>query len=130
MQWQAVSTLVGNGPAKDSVTITRELFQRLLIGALRYKGTFDENYYLSENSDIGEAIQSGLIASASEHYYESGYFEGRMPKRLLVDEKFYLKQNPDVVAAIRNGVTPSAQSHFDDRGFREGRAPHADFSLI
>lgn len=136
MQWKAVSSLVVNGKhlkgvhSDENISISRDLFRSLLIAALRHKGVFDENYYLAENSDIVDAVRRGAIVSASEHYYISGYFEGRLPKRFIVDERFYLAHNPDVVSGIRNGLIDSAQSHFDDRGYKEGRPPYADFSLF
>lgn len=91
---------------------------------------FDEKYYLTTNDDIAEAVETNQVRSASEHYYATGYYEGRMPKRILVDERYYLENNPDVAEAMRQGVVESAQQHFEVAGFREGRLPHKGFSLF
>ena len=112
------------------VSIPADLFRQLIASALQGKGMFDENYYLSVNSDIQDAVRRGAIESASEHYYTTGYFEGRLPKKLLVDEKFYLEANPDVAEAVRKGLVKDAQEHFENAGFREGRVPHKGFSLL
>jgi hypothetical protein len=65
-----------------------------------------------------------------DHYLDTGYFENRLPRKLLVDESYYLQQNPDVADAIRKGKLKSAQDHFNNAGFNEGRAPYKDFSLF
>jgi hypothetical protein len=100
------------------------------VAALRQKGEFDEGYYLANNQDVKEAIGSSFIGDAAEHYYTTGYFEGRSPKRILVDERFYIQENPDVAAAIKKGLVGSAQEHFEGTGFREGRLPFKGFSLF
>jgi hypothetical protein len=38
---------------------------------------FDADAYLEANPDVAEAIATGVITSAHEHYVEHGYFEGR-----------------------------------------------------
>ncbi|MBL6082588.1 hypothetical protein JMJ56_31990 [Belnapia sp. T18] len=91
---------------------------------------FDEDYYISNNDDIRTAVAKKQISSAGEHYFNTGYFEGRMPSKILVDEKFYLESNPDVAEAIRRGGIQNAQEHFEYSGFREGRLPYKDFSLF
>lgn len=120
----------GTSSSSNSITIPSDLFQGLLIIALRYKGVFDESFYLASNPDVKDAVARNIVVSAAEHYYTTGYFEGRIPKRLLVDERFYLERNPDVSAAIRKNAVASAQDHFDFAGFREGRQPYDGFTLF
>ena len=130
MQWKTLSSLVQQDNNGKQIAIPQDLFRQLLINSLREKAVFDEASYVSNNSDVANAVQKQLLASAADHYYKAGYFEGRQPKDFIVDEKYYLAQNPDVVGAIRSGIVKSAQQHFDDRGFKEGRAPFAGFSLF
>jgi hypothetical protein len=133
MQYRQLKQLVVEGTDRDgskTVTIPADLFRQLLGSALQAKSALDQQFYLATNSDIRAAVEQGRIHGASEHYYSTGYFEDRLPKKLLVDERYYLEQNPDVAEAIREGIIKSAQEHFDYAGFKEGRSPFSDFSLI
>jgi len=114
----------------QKVTINQELLRALLAAALRQKTPVDEKYYLAKYPDIAKAIANGILTSASDHWYETGYYEGRHPRRILVDEEYYLQAHPDVAKAIRAGKIKSCQDHFDDAGFAEGRLPFAGFSLF
>jgi len=116
--------------AENLVSLPVNLFLRLLAAAVEKKNIFDENFYLREYSDIREALANKKIASAAEHYYKVGYFEGRFPREILIDETFYLDANPDVADAIRKGNVSSAQEHFNYSGFHDGRQPFRDFSLF
>ncbi len=127
---KSVTTETVSPDGSSSVTVPGHIFRTLLIGALKHKAVFDENYYLSKNSDVREAIKNGAIPGAAEHYYLSGYFEGRPPVELIINEKFYLDNNPDVFIAIRTGKVKSAQEHFEYSGFFEGRSPYSGFSLF
>jgi hypothetical protein len=112
------------------VEIDQDLLRTLVIAALRQKTTVDEKYYLARYPDIAKAIAGGSIATASDHWYETGYFEGRQPRRILVDEEFYLQANPDVAKAVRAGKVESCQAHFDIAGCIEGRMPFAGFAFF
>ncbi|MSP01796.1 MAG: hypothetical protein EXR07_12220 [Acetobacteraceae bacterium] len=83
----------------------------------------DETWYARLYDDIGQAIRTGTIRSAREHFLGDGYFEGRLPFPIRVDEAWYLRQYPDVADSIRRGVLTSAQEHFDLDGYKEGRLP-------
>jgi len=83
----------------------------------------DEQWYLEQYPDVAEAIRTGIVASAKEHFLNDGYFEGRIPFLIKVDEKWYLEQNPGVAEYIRRGDLQSAQQHFNENGYREGRKP-------
>lgn len=132
MQYKNFARLLRNegslGP--DFVTMPESLMRRLLGAAIRQKAEFDERFYLETYSDIASAVRSKKVASGFEHYVATGYFENRLPKRLVVDEDYYIKENPDVAEGIRRGVVKNAQDHFDNAGFAEGRLPYRDFSLF
>lgn len=134
MQYQVlVSQLknfrIDNAP-DEIVGVPHSLLMHLLKAALKGKREFDESFYVENNADIQAALGSRKIRSGASHYYSTGYFEGRKPKRFLVDEKFYLAENPDVVNAIRKGLVKNAQEHYDAMGFQENRVPFKGFSLF
>jgi hypothetical protein len=112
------------------VSIPEQLFRRILASAIKQKGGFDEKFYLEKYPDIANAVRSKKIESGLDHYVETGYFENRWPRKLIVDERYYLEENPDVADAVRKGLVESAQKHFEQAGFIEGRLPYKDFSLF
>ena len=73
-------------------------------------GLFDEEWYLSEYSDVAKANYPALL-----HYMVHGAMEGRSPGPNF-DSKWYLKRYPDVI-----GLNPLV--HFIDHGRQEGRIP-------
>ena len=83
----------------------------------------DEAWYLGRYLDVAEAISAGKLTSAKEHFIRNGYFEGRLPYKMVVDDTWYLSKNPDVAENVRIGAVGSAQAHFDEDGYREGRMP-------
>jgi len=89
----------------------------------------DTEWYLRNYPDIREAIESGAVTGAEEHYRRYGYYEHRKPHEILVDEKWYAESYPDIQSAIDAGHFPSGQHHFDLLGFKEGRLPFANFAL-
>jgi len=89
----------------------------------------DSEWYLRANPDIAQAIDSGAVANAADHYVTYGYYEHRMPYEIKVDEAWYLGQYADVSEAVAKGVFGSAREHYYSVGFREGRLPHANFAL-
>jgi hypothetical protein len=92
---------------------------RLLIAGIEV----DEQWYATSYEDIAQAIRTGTVPSARQHFVNDGYFEGRLPFPIKVDEAWYLKRYPDVAEGIRRGVLTSAQEHFDMDGYKEGRLP-------
>jgi hypothetical protein len=132
MQYKNLAKLIKSessiGP--DYVALPGALMRRLLLAAIKQKGEFDERFYLETYSDIANAVRSKKVSSGLDHYVETGYFEDRLPKRLVVDEAYYIKENPDVAEGIRRGVVKNAQDHFDNAGFAEGRLPFKDFSIF
>jgi hypothetical protein len=110
------------------VNVREVYFQKLLAAALSTIEV-DENWYRRRYTDIDNAIRSGLVRTAKEHYVVAGYFEGRMPRRIVVDHVWYLKTYSDVAEAIGSGRLHSAQEHFDAAGYGEGRLPSAGWRL-
>jgi hypothetical protein len=133
MQYARLKALIKQDVDRDgqeTVTMPSDLFRQLLIGALRMKSVFDEKYYLENNPDVEEAVRKGEIESGAAHYYQTGYFEDKLPKKLLVDEKYYVFGHADIAEAVRSGAIESAQQHFENHGYREGRLPFAGFTLF
>ena len=99
---------------KDLLEITRLFLRGVSI---------DEQWYLREYPDVGDAIKNGEFKSAKHHFVENGYFEGRRPHPFEVDEGWYLLTYPDVADGIEAGNITSAQEHFVSNGYAEGRLP-------
>ena len=104
------------------VELTRDQFFSL-IRKLLVAVPVDEVWYTTTYKDIDEAIQTGSVSSAKEHFVSNGYFEGRLPAKIVVDEAYYVSQYPDVAEGIDEGQIDSAQDHFESHGFGEGRLP-------
>jgi hypothetical protein len=107
---------------EDTVELTGDQLRSLVKRLLVYISV-DETWYRSMYSDIDRAIESGEVPSAKEHFVSDGYFEDRLPSKVLVDEEFYTRRYPDVAQRIDNGEIDSAQEHFESHGFSEGRLP-------
>jgi hypothetical protein len=114
-----ISTSKGKVTATVSYEDLLALIKRLLTVV-----DVDEDWYLVQYPDVAQAIARGQVASARQHFIDSGYFEGRLPFPISVDEKWYLANYPDVAASVRAGGEPSAQAHFVQGGYREGRLPY------
>jgi hypothetical protein len=133
MQYARLKALIKQEVDKNGqemVSLPLDLFRQLVAGALQGKKVFDEKFYLASNPDVQEAAKKGVIESGAAHYYQTGYFEDKLPRKLLVDEKFYLFAHPDIAEAVRSGKIDSAQQHFETQGYREGRLPYSGFSLL
>jgi hypothetical protein len=96
----------------------RTLIQKLLLSI-----PVDEKWYITTYPDVEQGIQSGTVKSAKDHFVSNGYFEGRLPAKIVVDEDFYISKYPDVAEGIDEGEIHSAQEHFESHGFGEGRMP-------
>jgi hypothetical protein len=101
-----------------SVDQLKSLIKRLVVCI-----PVDEGWYRGAYSDIDGAIRSGRVPSAKEHFVSDGYFEDRLPSKVVVDEEFYTRRYPDVAECIDGGEVSSAQEHFESHGFIEGRLP-------
>jgi hypothetical protein len=114
---------VANGADNsDRVELTRDQLLSLIRGLLGAVSV-DEAWYKTIYQDVEQAIQSGSVGSAKEHFVSNGYFEGRLPSKVVVDEAFYISKYPDVAEGIGDGEINSAQEHFETHGFSEGRLP-------
>jgi hypothetical protein len=110
------------------LAVEQHLFYDLMMPHL-LRIPFDQDWYLEAYPDVREAIASGLVAGARQHYARYGFYEHRQPRRILVDEAWYLEANGDVRDAVAKGVFTSGQEHFGIVGFREGRLPFPGFEL-
>lgn len=89
---------------------------------------FDEEFYLSQNLGVEEAIADGTFPNAFEHFGQYGQFEGRAPNPLF-DTAYYLSVNSDVGAEVAAGTT-TAVAHFVNFGQFENRTPNPFFDPI
>ncbi|BAY48758.1 lipolytic enzyme, G-D-S-L [Scytonema sp. HK-05] len=69
---------------------------------------FDQQYYLNHNPDVANAIASGQVGSALEHYVKFGQFEGRSPRSLFSDFYVFGDSFSDTgnVFALTKGIFP------------------------
>ena len=81
---------------------------------------YDENFYLTNNPDVAQAVSAGVWSNGLEHYLVLGQSERRNPSELF-NENLYLSQNPDVAQAVAAGAIQSGFEHFNRFGFSEGR---------
>jgi len=109
----------GNG---EMIQMTHDQLQSL-IRKLLMSIQVDEVWYTTIYQDVEQAIQSGVVKSAKEHFVMDGYFEGRLPSKVVVDDKYYISKYPDVAEGIDDGEINSAQEHFESHGISEGRLP-------
>lgn len=86
--------------------------------------TFDESYYLTQNPDVAQAVNAGVL-NAEQHYLQFGQFEGRNPNSVF-NTSGYVAANPDVVSAVAGRVFDSYLQHFEMYGVNEGREPGAN----
>ncbi len=84
---------------------------------------FDENYYLSQNPDVAEAVASGDFVNGQQHFDEYGRYEARDPNEEF-DTSYYLETYPDVADA---GVNPL--QHYQINGAVEGRRPNGNTGI-
>jgi hypothetical protein len=122
--FEGIKDLIAFATVKGELTVSTTYTKFTdLVRMLLQIVEVDEAWYLEKYPDIAEAIRSGSIVSAREHFLSDGYFEGRLPFQIKIDEAWYLEQNPGVAEHIALGKLESAQQHFDDNGYREGRRP-------
>ncbi|MCC5963599.1 MAG: hypothetical protein JJU09_10760 [Rhodobacteraceae bacterium] len=112
--------LRGYDKGYEDVAVNRDGLTRLIQ---HYVARFplDEEWYRAVNPDVDAAIQSGGIATATEHFISQGYLEGRAYCPADFDETAYLELNPDLRAAREDGNIPDLRVHFVRSGYAEGR---------
>lgn len=103
-----------------TLSVERASLKRLISDFLAIV-TVDEQWYLEVYPDVAAEVTSGNLVSATAHYREFGYFEGRLPNRRFFDPESYSMANPDVV--IAHGTDPSGLfEHFVKHGYAEARS--------
>jgi hypothetical protein len=104
-----------------TLTLDRQGFVTILTEMLQAV-PFDEQWYLDRYPDVADAIASGKLASAREHYVRFGYFEGRLPGLNGFDAEAYCSIYPDLEHILVEPRSDSrAKAHFVEYGYREGR---------
>jgi hypothetical protein len=88
--------------------------------------TFSENAYLAANSDVANAVRSGIYATGWQHYVSNGRAEGRSLSPVgygTFNEHAYLAANPDVANAVKTvgGFYKTGYQHYVGNGLAEGR---------
>ncbi|MDY6806678.1 MAG: calcium-binding protein, partial [Cyanobacteriota bacterium] len=86
---------------------------------------FDEEFYLTQNAGVRDAVEAGVLNSGLEHFINFGQFEDRDPSPIF-DTSFYLQTNTDVAGLVQASET-TAVGHFLDVGQFEDRDPHPLF---
>ena len=133
MQYARLKVLIKQAfdrEGNEVVTMPAELFRQLLARAFEATNVVDEKFYLATNPDVEAAVKKGIIESGAVHYYQTGYFEDKLPSKVLVDQKFYVSAHQDIAAAVRAGKIKNIQQHFESQGYHEGRLPYAEFTLF
>ena len=82
---------------------------------------FDEEFYLSNNPDVKNAVENNTFDSGFDHFLAFGIRENRAPSQALTSfsEEAYLEENPDVQEAVDNGIFESGLEHFLSFGVNE-----------
>ncbi|MBD2180568.1 hypothetical protein H6S82_10805 [Planktothrix sp. FACHB-1355] len=60
---------------------------------------FDEQYYLTLNPDVAQAVTNRVVGSGFEHFTKFGQFEKR-DHSAFFNTDFYLSQYADVAAEV------------------------------
>lgn len=100
---------------------------------------FDEDWYLSQNRDVAEAVHAGNFASGFVHFIRFGIFEGRWPNPVMaaacvapeavqpyrdeIDVEAYAAANPSVDEFLRHFPVIDALVHYNFFGRRLGLRP-------
>lgn len=86
---------------------------------------FDENFYLSSNPDVREAVTAKIFSSGLQHFQLAGLAEGRVQVSPYYNEQLYLRNYLDVAVGIAAGGFESGLQHYMQYGEKEGRSPGA-----
>ena len=83
---------------------------------------FDEKFYMSYYPDVADAVKSGLVSNARNHFIKYGYCEGRLPNLRGFKPGNYLKANNEILNDLgRNPSKKKLIDHYVYVGFKEGR---------
>lgn len=103
-------------PLRKAIGKFKKRFMTRDYDLIAASGLFDEQYYLSRNTDV---VEGGF--EALRHFVEFGWREGRNPNSLF-DSAWYLETYPDV---DRLGINPLV--HYIRFGGTAGRDPSSRF---
>lgn len=107
--------------AGKTIAIDGAVLRELIATALAAVNVDEDDY--CQYDDIDAARKNGTIHSLSEHYRQSGYFEGRFAVPSNFDADWYLQTYPDVRLSIESGGGQPAKEHYHQMGAKEWRAP-------
>ena len=119
---------VNSDLARGQPTLVGSDLLRLLLRIVVAEAPFDEAFYLENNPDIRDSVETGKIVDPFTHYISQGYFEGRRAAPVEVHEEWYLHQYPDVAEGISAGRVTSAESHYRQAGESELRIPNPELA--
>jgi hypothetical protein len=83
----------------------------------------DDTWYRATYPATATLIDDGTFLSATDHYAEQGYFDGRLPFDVAVDDEWYASRYDHVRIGLERGVAKSAKDHFIRMGYSEGCRP-------
>ncbi len=112
-------------PNGETVAVKVDLL-RLLLELAASALPFNADWYVEANPDIKEAFTDGKITDLREHFFSTGFFEGRLGEPDEINEDWYLMQYADVRRALRSGRVESALQHYETVGKREWRSPRPE----
>ncbi len=115
------SLVIEGGYAPNAIVTCTLTDLRALLQLALADVEVDEAWYLEQYPDVAKGVADGSSVSATEHYRNCGYFEGRLPSEPTVDEEWYRATNADVASGIRQGKYRNAAEHFIKSGYIEGR---------
>lgn len=101
--------IVVPAPDTDYVRVEKHFFIDCMFASLR-DIKVDEPWYLQTYPDVQRAIKMGIVPDPKSHYCRFGFYEHRMPYRIVVDEQWYIAEYPDVRAAIASRQFGSGQA--------------------
>ncbi|APH71987.1 hypothetical protein [Aquibium oceanicum] len=71
-----IHEVIRDGDQIVQYVVSAQEFRRFVL-SIQPKVTIDEEAYLADNPDVAAAIELGAFKTATEHYLQFGYFEGR-----------------------------------------------------
>jgi len=122
MDFFATSAIDSKMRPTELLSVPRPVLD-LMFRLLLEKAEFDPADYLRRNPDVAQAMSSGKVSSAKQHFVTKGYFEGRVGGYPMVDADWYLTANSDVASEVRRGRIRSAADHYFNAGADEWRSP-------
>ena len=105
--------------------MSAEMMQQLLRDYPRYGydqskmfSHFDENYYLSSNLDVRQAVEAGTFQSGRQHFEKTGHLEGR--GAFPLDPEWYCLNYTMAALEVGQGDYLNLHSHYLEIGRSRG----------